>query len=72
MKPFLALAVVLILACGASFSAPYPPPPCGYHGVDCGGGFCCDEDEACGPAGTKNEGLCLYEGEPAKFQRRSQ
>jgi hypothetical protein len=38
----------IIIACSASFKAPYDAPKCGYHGQECVGGGCCLEIEVCG------------------------
>jgi hypothetical protein len=40
---------VIIMACQPMPAlTPYTAPPCGYHGVSCGNGKCCDENEVCG------------------------
>ena len=70
------LFVSVSVACAALTPGPTGPGtdwPCGYHGISCGGGMCCDENEICGGAneGVKGApfsgsaaGMCCYAGPP--------
>lgn len=79
MMRALTLVVVAfaIVACVGPATQPGPTGPgtawpCGYHGVSCGGGMCCDEDSECGTGAafsTCAKGYCCFVGGPIGADR---
>lgn len=61
----IAIAAVLVTACGASLITPHDPGPCGEGWYSCADlrGMCCPNDSACGRPGTADDGWCQYVGE---------
>lgn len=71
MRTFIIL--LLLSACDNAPipNTPHPGYPCGYQGVVCGGGMCCDEGQVCGAEHTGcPAGECCYVGDSHEYGAR--
>lgn len=82
MRALAFAAALALIACasasGPSATSPGPTGPgtawpCGYHGISCGNGMCCDENEDCGGGDFNGcpAGYCCYNGDDTdRFEAR--